>query len=260
MEKITAIIPCRNESHGIARALESVRWCDEILVVDSFSTDDTVHIARQYTGRILEHAYENSAAQKNWAIPQASHPWILLLDADEYVTDTLRDEIRALLGNEDLPCDAYWIRRRNFFMGKEIRFSGWQHDKVIRLFRRDTCRYEEKHVHAEIVAPGGTGFLQGRIMHYTYKDLAHFLSKADRYSTWSAMDAASKTRNPNLYHFVVKPCFRFWKHYFFKLGILDGYRGFIISALAAQGVFMRYVKLYAMRKAAKDANAVDPEN
>lgn len=228
-------------------AIDSVSWCDEILVVDSFSTDNTVALAQQKGARVIQREYIHSASQKNWAIPQAQNEWILLLDADERVTPALKQEIQQLLSGNDLSADAYWIKRQNHFMGKRIRYSGWQRDKVIRLFRRDTCRYEDKHVHSEIITDGKIGKLKNALLHYTFRDMAHYLEKWDRYSTWSAQDAAGKTGTPNFYHFVIKPGFRFWKHYIIDLGILDGYTGFIVCSLAAKGVFMRYVKLYAIR-------------
>lgn len=248
MHKVTAIIPCKNEAHNIEAVLDSVKWCDEIVIVDSFSTDNTVELAKKYTSRILQREYVNSANQKNWAIPQAENEWILLVDADERVTPELKQEIQFILSQEEIKSVAFSIGRKNFFLGKEIKYSGWQRDKVIRLFKRDTCRYEEKHVHAEIITSGNVGKLKNKLLHYTYKDIFHYLEKWDRYSTWSAEDAAKKIRNPNLFHFLIKPAFRFFKHYFIDLGFLDGYAGFIICSLAAKGVFMRYVKLYGMRK------------
>lgn len=247
MHKVTAIIPCRNESHNIEAVIRSVLWCDEILVVDSFSTDDTVSKAEKFNCRIIQREYNNSASQKNWAIPQASNEWILLVDADERVNGLLKDEIQGILAQEDIQHEAYWIRRRNYFLGRRIRFSGWQGDKVIRLFKRDTCRYEEKHVHAEIIFNGQAGILKHKLIHNTYKNIHHYLEKWDRYSTWSAQDAAEKNVRPTLYHFAVKPSFRFFKHYIIDLGFLDGIPGLIICALASGGVFMRYVKLYDMR-------------
>ncbi len=248
MHKITALIPTFNESHNIDAVIRSVQWCDEILVVDSFSTDDTVELAKRLGARIIQSEYINSASQKNRNIPNASHQWILLVDADERVTGELRNEITALLKKSEIPCDAYWISRRNFFMGKEIKYSGWQGDKVIRFFNRDTCRYEEKSVHAEVVTSGKIGHLKSKLDHHTYKDVFHYMEKWDRYTTWSAQDAMKKNVNPGFYHFVIKPAFRFIKHYFLQLGILDGKAGYIISSLSAKAVFMRYVKVEGMRK------------
>lgn len=248
MHKVTALIPCKNESHNIAQTLSSVSWCDEILVVDSFSTDDTLDKAKQFPVKILQREYVNSANQKNWAIPQAAHEWILLVDADERVTPELQNEIQAILQQEKIHENAFWIYRKNYFLGKEIKYSGWQRDKVIRLFKRDICRYEVKHVHAEIQTEGLVGKLKNKFVHNTYKNMQHYLEKWDRYSTWSAEDAARRNIKPGVFHFVVKPAFRFLKHYIVDLGFLDGIPGLIICSLAAGGVFMRYTKLYALQK------------
>jgi glycosyltransferase involved in cell wall biosynthesis len=252
MHKVTAIIPTKNEAHNIEAVLESVKWCDEILVVDSYSNDHTVELAKKITDRVIQSEYINSASQKNRAIPLARNEWILLVDADERVTPELKEEIQNILSQEIIENDAYWIYRKNFFMSKEIKFSGWQRDKVIRLFRRDTCRYEEKDVHAEIKTKGNVGKLKNKLIHNTFKDIFHYLEKLDNYSTWSANDAAKKNVRPNFYHFIVKPRFRFFKHYIVDLGILDGYAGFMISSLMAQGVFMRYVKLFNMQQNRKN--------
>ena len=247
MHKITAIIPTFNEAHNIDAVLRSVSWCDEILVVDSFSTDTTVEQALTLATRVIQSEYVNSASQKNRAIPQAEHEWILLVDADERVTPELQQEIQHLLQRDSIPCDAYWIFRKNYFMGKEVRFSGWRGDKVIRFFKRDTCRYEEKSVHAEVVTSGKVGTLKHKFIHNTYKDMMHYMVKWDRYTTWSAQDAYQKGVKPGMFHYVIKPAFRFFKHYIIQLGILDGKVGFIISSLNAGSVFMRYVKLDGMR-------------
>ena len=248
MRKITAIIPTFNESHNIDAVLASVQWCDEIMVVDSFSKDDTVERAKKSATRVIQSEYINSASQKNRHIPLAAHEWILLVDADERVTPELKAEIQQLLQADTIPCDAYWIYRRNFFMGKSIRYSGWQGDKVIRLFKRDTCRYEEKSVHAEVITSGAIGVLKHKLNHNTYRDIFHYLEKWDRYTTWSAQDAYKKGVRPNWFHYIIKPAFRFFKHYILQLGILDGKAGFIIASLSAKAVFMRYVKVEGLRK------------
>jgi len=243
---ITVIIPCYNEGHNIRAVLESVKWADEIMVVDSYSTDATLDIARKYTDFILQRNYIHSADQKNWAIPQATHQWILLVDADERVTPELRTEIQASLAAQPTET-AFWIGRENYFMNKRVRYSGWQNDAVIRLFRRE-CRYENKAVHAEILASGKIGRLKHRLIHNTYKDIDHFLHKMTRYARLSAIDYADKTPRVTLYHLWLKPAFRFFKHYILKLGFLDGKVGFIISVIMAWGVFLRYVNIKARRE------------
>lgn len=251
MKKITAIIPTYNEADNIEAAIDSVSWADEVIVVDSFSTDDTVELAKAKGARILQREYENSASQKNWTIPQASHEWIFLLDADERVEEGLKKEVQGILSQSNETHQAFWIKRRNFFMGKEVKYSGWQGDKVIRLFKRDQCRYEEKRVHAEVICDGTVGVLKEKLLHNTFKNIYHYLEKWDRYTTWSANDRAQKGEKPGFYHFVFKPTYRFFHDYFLRLGILDGMTGFIISSLSSMSVFMRYLKV---KQILKDAN------
>ena len=255
MEKITAIIPTFNEEVHIKEAIESVLWCDEIIVVDSFSTDKTVEIVQSYPQvRLLQRQYEHSASQKNWTIPQASHPWVFLLDADERPTPELVEEIKGIL-KQGTTHSGFWIYRRNHFMGKRIDYSGWQSDKVIRLFKRDECSYENKHVHAEIIAKGSISILKHKLIHYTYKDLASYLKKADRYTTWGAFDRYHKFqktgRQIGLPYLFFRPLWRFVRHYIWRLGFLDGTHGFVVSALAAYNVYIRAVKIWRLQSGEK---------
>lgn len=260
MRSLSVIITTHNEAHNIGQALASVKWADELLVVDSFSADDTVAIAQSYTDRVYQRAYQGPADQKNWIIPQASHEWILLLDADERVTPELKKEIQRWLAADHIPYDAFWIGRKNYFLGKEIRFSGWQGDQVVRFFRRDICRYNEKRVHEEIITEGiQTGLLKNKLLHYTYKDSAHFLEKIHRYAEWSAQDHEGETAQVNAYHLLLKPLFRFFKHYILKLGFLDGRTGLVVSSIMAWGVFLRYLKIVEYRMAARPSPAPTEE-
>lgn len=255
MDKITAIIPTFNEEINIREAIESVQWCDEIIVVDSFSRDSTVNIVKSFPSvRLLQHEYQHSAAQKNWTIPQASCPWIFLLDADERPTPELVAEIKAAVG-AGADYSGFWIYRRNHFMGKRINYSGWQSDKVIRLFKRDDCRYQNKHVHAEIETTGKIGFLKHKLIHYTYKDLSSYLKKADRYTTWGALDRFQKFEKSGhkigLPYLLLRPIGRFLRHYFLRLGMLDGVHGFVISGLSATNVFIRGLKIWRLQQGEK---------
>lgn len=246
MNKLTAIIPTGNEEKHIREAILSVSFADEILVVDSYSTDNTVAIARENGARVIQREYGNSASQKNWAIPQATHEWILLLDADERVNELLREEIQQTL--QKPTADGYWIYRQNHFMGRKINYSGWQGDKVIRLFRRSLSRYEDKEVHAEVLVKGQVGKLRHKLDHFTYKSLEHFLSKADRYTTWGAYDRVNRSGSVSAYHLFLKPLFTFVKKYFFQLGILDGKVGFILAAHSGYYIFLRSLKLWRIQQ------------
>jgi len=247
MRQLTVIIPTYNEEMHIGPLLKSVQWADELIVVDSFSTDRTVEIAQTMGAKILQREYIHSANQKNWTIPQATHEWILLIDADERPSPELIQEIKDFLASGQEEYAAFWIGRKNHFMGQHVRYSGWQNDAVIRLFKRDVCRYEDKHVHAEIITQGKVGQLQGKLVHYTHRSIEHFLTKMQRYAHWSAKDYYSKTPKVTLYHLALKPFFRFIKHYILQGGILDGRVGFIVSSIMAWGVFLRYTKIKEMR-------------
>ncbi len=247
--KISAIIPTYNEAHNIVEVLKTVDFCDEVILVDSHSTDDTVTLAQPYIDKLLVREYVHSASQKNWAIPQATNEWILLVDADERVTPQLKEEIIQLFQDIDQqPHDGYWIGRRNFFMGKQVHYSGWKNDKVIRFFKKSTCKYEDQHVHAEIVTKGTVGVLQHKLLHYKYNGIDAHMSKLQRYATLQAKDYDNKVGKITAFHIVIKPLWAFLKHYFIQLGFLDGFVGLAISYLRSYMVFMRYVKLWLLRR------------
>ncbi|MGH1437090.1 MAG: glycosyltransferase family 2 protein [Lewinella sp.] len=248
---LSVIITTYNEADNIARCLESIlELANDILVVDSFSTDKTVEIARRYPVRVLERKYLGPANQKNWAIPQAKHQWVLLLDADEMATPALCAEIKTLLVADQAPAaDAYWIGRDNYFLNQQIRFSGWQGDRVIRFFHRDQARYNELQVHEEIVTDGITvDSLSGRLDHYTFRSLDHYLDKTRRYAHWSAQDHSKRTTRVGYFHLFGKPFFRFFKHFVLQQGFRDGKVGLMVSAIMAWGVFLRYAFLLEQQK------------
>lgn len=246
-EKITVIIPTFNEERNIKDCLETVKWADEILIVDSYSTDKTLEIARQYTERIVQREYINSAAQKNWAIPRATHPWVMIVDSDERVPPLLRDEILKLLEN---PGDFVGFRlfRQNHFLGKPIRFCGWQRDDVLRLFRKDKGRYQEREVHADVIVDGKIGVLKNKLLHYTFQSFDQYMKKFDRYTRWAARDRARTTQKVRWYHLTLRPLWRFIRQYFLYLGVLDGKAGLIICLLAAYSVFLKYARLWSQQQ------------
>lgn len=245
--KLTAIIPTGNEEHNIEEVIQSVSFADEIMVVDSFSTDKTVEKAKKHTNFIIQREYENSASQKNWAIPQANHDWILLVDADERVTPELKEEVLKII-NSDPEEVGFWIYRSNDFMGKRIQYSDWQGDKVIRLFRKSKSKYENKQVHAEVICDGKVGYLKNKLLHNTYHGFDKYMDKLNRYAWWQAKDLHKKGKKPSLFHFVFKPFYRFFKQYILKGGFRDGVPGLVIATLGGYAVFTRYVKLWLLRK------------
>jgi glycosyltransferase involved in cell wall biosynthesis len=245
--KLTALIPTFNEERNIEAVLQSVLFADEILIVDSFSTDRTLELARKYPVRIIQREYQNSASQKNWAIPQATYEWILLVDADERVTPELENEIKNKLSSEPEE-SAFWIFRKNFFMGRHMKHSGLNTDKVIRLFKRDLCHYQDKNVHSEIETTGKVGFLKEKFTHNTYISLDDYIFKKNRYAWWSAKDHMKKKTKINFSQLIFKPIYRFFKHYIIQLGILDRIPGLAYAFIESYGVFTRYLKIWLMQK------------
>lgn len=244
MQKISAIITTYNETDNIGGVIDCLDWVDEILVVDSFSEDDTAEKARALGAKVIQRKYKGPADQKNFAIETVENDWIILLDADERLVPELINEIQLLLAKDDIEKDAYWIGRRNFFLEKEIKYSGWQGDAVVRFFNKK-CRYNDLQVHEEIeTANTNVGRLQHKILHYTYKNIAHYIQKMDRYAQWSAEDHLRKGKKATWAKFFYKPYFRFVKHYFIQMGWRDGIRGVIVSGIMAWGVFMRYVYMW----------------
>ena len=245
-QKITVIIPTFNEERNLRDCLASVEWADEVFVVDSFSTDSTPEIVAEAGVRFIQHEYVNSAAQKNWAIPQDSNEWILVVDADERVTPQLREEILQKLQSPD--AEAYDIQRENYFLGRRVRYCGWQNDWCVRLFARDKSRYQDRHVHADVEVDGRAAKLTGKLQHHTFDSFEQYMRKYDKYTTWAAMDRAKKTPVVRWHHLFLRPITRFFKQYLLKRGILDGHVGLIICTMAAFSVFLKYAKLWEIRQ------------
>ncbi|HKQ98516.1 MAG TPA: glycosyltransferase family 2 protein [Candidatus Polarisedimenticolia bacterium] len=243
---LTAIVPAFNEEATLADCLRSVDFADEILVVDSHSTDRTVAIAAGHGARVIQREYGYSASQKNWAIPQAKHEWILLVDADERVTPALRDEIVAIL-EAGPKADGYWVRRDNYFLGKHIRRCGWGSDTVVRLFRRDVSRYQDRQVHAEIDLPGPLPTLRHPLEHHTFRSFAQYWRKLDRYSDWGARQAHLEGQRTGAAGILFRPIGRFIRMYVLKGGFLEGTHGVVLSLLGAFTVYLKYARLWELQ-------------
>ena len=251
-EGITALIPCKDERRNIRPCIESVRSiADEILVADSGSTDGTLEIVRRVGGcRIIEREYIHSANFKNWAIPQARHPWVLLVDADERVTPQLAEEIRHLIQSPPANKDGFWIARLGHYMGHRIHHCGWDRDDVIRLFRRDKARYQDRWVHAEVeLPPRRVGKLKHPLLHYTTWDSDQYLYKLNRYAAWGALNLRDAGRRPSFFSMVTRAPLRFLQLYFLRLGFLDGVAGFQICVHTAYYAFLKQAKLWELHHA-----------
>lgn len=241
---VAAIVTTFNEEQNIAECIESLLWCDEILVVDSFSTDRTPEIVRRYEKvRFYQRTYYGSASQKNWAMDQVESDWILIFDADERCTPELRHEIEARLA-DDPQHEAYTIKRRVYFLDKEIRFSGWQHDRVVRLVRTGSARYPNRRVHADMITRGSAPVLSSPMIHYMTDSLDEYLRRIEKYSFWGAAQNWRDGRKAGFLEIFGRSLWRFLRTYIFQLGILDGMHGLVFCMIQAYGTYMKWALLW----------------
>lgn len=243
-EKISACITAFNEEHNIRRCLESVKWCDEIVVVDSHSRDRTVEICREFTDRVVQKEWLGYIGQKNYIRELATHPWVLFIDADEEISPDLRAEIvaRCLSGHGDIV--GYEFPRMVNYLGQWIKHGEWYPDIKLRLFRKAKGVSGGQEPHDQVLVNGPVMRLSGHLWHYTYDDLHDQLETLNRYSTITAEEKFKQGEKFRWLHFLFRPSLRFLKAYFLKLGCLDGRRGFVIAAISSFGVAMKYAKLW----------------
>ena len=241
--KISACVTAGNEEDKIAACLSSLSWCDEVVVVDSFSRDKTFEISKQYTPHVYQHAWEGYIAQKNYIRSLAHHSWILFVDADEVVSDELRDEIESEFARDPGDTVGYRFPRMVHYLGKWIRHGEWYPDIKLRLFRKDRGHSEGQEPHDRVVVDGPVKTLRAPLYHFTYDDLADHIHTLNRFSSISAGEKFSRGEKFRWTDLFFRPPFRFFKSYFVKWGILDGRQGFIIALMSAFGVFIKYAKL-----------------
>lgn len=245
--KISVVVTTYNEEANIADCLDSLLWCDEILVIDSYSTDRTPEIIQSYEQvTFVQRTYYGSAAQKNWAMDQAKHDWLLIFDADERCTPALRQEIESLL-TRGPQYEAYTIRRRVFFLGKVIRFSGWQHDQVVRLLKKGTGRYPNRRVHADMKTTGPAPLLRNRMDHHMVEDFHKYVLRIVKYSHWGASQGWKEGKNSGVMEVLGRSVWRFFRTYFLQLGIFDGMHGLVFCMLQAYGTYTKWSLLWSWR-------------
>jgi glycosyltransferase involved in cell wall biosynthesis len=244
--KITATVITLNEEHNIAAALESISWADEIIVVDSESTDRTVDIARRFTDRVFVRPWPGYSAQKNFAASQAANDWIFSLDADERVSDELAREIETLKTGGEHQADGFEMPRLTFYLGRWIKHSGWYPDYKLRLYNRNRARWRGEFVHEALDVDGEVKRLSSNILHYTVRDASEHHLRMDRYTTLAAQQAFAQAGRASLGTTLFSPLAVFLRSYFFKLGFLDGIQGLAIARFAAHYEFLKQLKLWEM--------------
>lgn len=240
LSDISLIVITFNEEDNIAACLQSAAGVGEIIIVDSFSSDRTVEIAKNFGAKVYKRKFVSNAQQKNWAIKKAQREWTLILDADEMLSSGLIGDIKKELHSPR--ADGYLIRRKNQFMGREIRFCGWNNDWVLRLFRSGRGEYNNRSVHEKLLIDGKVFKLTNYLHHKSYRDISDYLSRMKKYTKRGAEELYidGKFWFPGI---ITHPVWRFFRMYFLQFGFLEGKRGFVLCSTAAASVFFKYVYL-----------------
>lgn len=244
MNKISVTIITFNEEDNIEDCLKSVQWAEEIILVDSGSSDATVEISKKYTDKIYFNKWQGFANQKSFALEKALNEWVLSIDADERITPELKDEIL----NSDLSsAEGYYIHRKNYFLDKVIKYCGWGSDFQLRLFRKSKTKLTERLVHEGFIVEGKTSKLKNQMIHLTHTDLKKTFSKINDYSTLEAVEK-HKRKNINGLTMILYPLIAFIQHYIFRKGFLDGVHGLMVSINHAMTKLQVYMKIWEINK------------
>jgi glycosyltransferase involved in cell wall biosynthesis len=239
---VSVIVTTLDEEANIESCLAPLSGFGEIIVVDCFSSDATLEIARRFPSVIYSRPYESAARQKNWALDLARHRWVLVLDADEVAGSSLIGEIEGF--DEGSGIDGFWIRRESHYLGGRIRHCGWQRDKVLRFFDRTKGKYEDVEVHEEVSVRGRVSTLRSALAHHPYNRIEQHLHKIEQYSTRGAREYVKRGGRFAVLRMLLDPPLRMARMYVAQLGFLDGKRGFLLCLLSSYGVFLKYAKAW----------------
>ncbi len=242
---ISALAITYNEEEHIERFIKSLSFVDELIIVDSNSTDQTVTIAKQLNAKVFTRDFDDFSSQKNFALQKASHEWVVFFDLDEIISKDLADEIQSKIKTSK-NVSAFKVKRNFYFMGRRMKYSGFQNDAVVRVFKKSDCSFGTSLVHETLDVNGTTETLKNKSDHYTYKNFDDYNEKLTRYSKLQAENLYNSNKRPSFYHFLIRPFWRFFHQYFIKLGVLDGKEGFILAYINAFSVFKRYLFLWTM--------------
>ncbi|MCM2306577.1 MAG: glycosyltransferase family 2 protein [Sulfuritalea sp.] len=243
---LSAVLITRNAASQLAECLVSVAFCDEILVVDSGSEDATVQIAGRHGARVIQSVWRGFGPQKQFAVEQAKHDWVLCIDADERVSEALRESIRAALQAPD--CTAWRFARCNKFMGRYLKHGEGYPDWSLRLFDRRAARWSDDAVHEKVVAGGEIGTLQGDLLHDSAESLETYFAKQNRYSSLAAEAALARGEQASVLRLLLSPGLRFIKFYFLRLGLLDGLPGLVHILVGCGASFAKYAKMLTFQR------------
>ncbi len=242
--KLSVFVLTYNEKDKITDCLESVKWADEVVVLDSFSTDGTVEICRKYTNKIVQKKFEGFGKLRNDAIAECSNDWVLSIDSDERCTEELKNEVLGLL-EKGPDADAYYVPRKSHFMGKWIRHCGWYPDyRQPQFFNRKKMKYTEQLVHETFELNGTLSRLKGHALEFPFLNLDQYLRKMERYSALRAEEMSASGKKFKAHNVIINPLAMFFRMYIAKRGFLDGVHGLVLSSLYAYYTALKYIKLW----------------
>jgi glycosyltransferase involved in cell wall biosynthesis len=244
MKKVSAVIITKNNEQTIQDCLTSILWADEIVIVDSGSTDKTIEICKSFNCKIVSTPWLGFGKTKQLAVNNASNEWIFSIDSDEVCSPALRDKIMSVLENSEY--DGYTIKRTTFYLGKPIKYCGWQRDFPLRLFNKEKGTFNERPIHEYVELNGSIGRINSILYHYSFPTLSSHFQKMDSYTDLSAEEAYSEGKKSSIVAAVLNGVFKFIKMYFLKLGLLDGTAGFVLCKNSAFGVYLKHLKIYEL--------------
>lgn len=244
-QKITALVITFNEEKNISDCLNSLKWVDELIVIDSFSSDNTVNLAGEYTDKVIQRKWEGFSSQRKFSLDQAANEWILILDADERITDELKNSILKIVETDSI-FSGFKIARRNYFLGKWIKNAFWYPDYQMRFFKKSKARMEDKLIHEGFEIEGETGIIDGDIIHYSYQSLDDAISKINKYSSLTAEQKAD--RKVGTLDIILRPASAFVTDFFSRKGYKDGFYGFLVSWMNSMTTLMTYSKIWERQK------------
>ena len=247
MEHLSVVIITKNNESIIEKCLQSVAWADEIVVIDSGSTDNTISICNKYNCKVIESDWLGFGRTKQLAVKYASHNWIFSIDSDEVCSKQLKEDITHKINSENNVA-GYRIKRQTYYLNKPIRYCGWQNDYPLRLFRKDKGTFNSNEIHEFVEIEGQIENIRSLLLHYSFPTISSHIEKMNIYTSLSARVSFEKNKQSSLLTAILKGSFKFFKMYVLQLGFMDGMPGLILSKNSAFGVYMKYLKIYELNK------------
>jgi len=259
-EPLSVVVTTYNEEKNISRCLASVKWADDIVLIDSFSTDRTIEIAKSFSVKIIQREYPGSSRQVEYGISQTTNNWIFVIDADEEFSDELRGEIESILSSDDLKFTSYDVPRQVYFLGRWIKYSGWYPDYQFRFFRKDSIYPVHAEVHGHFEPKSGRGKLKGLLYHYTYHTLYDYLKRINYYTSLHVSNKISEQKNKkvNWHHLVFHPIAAFLRLFISNKGYKDGFQGLVLSLFSSVYTMVLYAKIWEYQKCQEENIELPP--